>query len=135
MALSTACHKPAKGSALMARRERQKAIRSHEDAEKRKVRVRDVTCRWPNCPNCRTYKPRLEVAHLDAKGLGGDHGVRTRADRMVLICFLSHQGPRSLHSGDLRIEPLTERGTDGPCLFLATDEQKGWCVVGVEEAR
>jgi len=127
--------KPSKGSALIARRQRQKAIKAHEEAEKRKVRQRDVVCRWPGCTNCRDYKPRLEVAHLDDKGMGGDHGNRTSADRMILLCFLTHQGPRSLHSGDLRIEPLTEQGTDGPCMFLASDEQKGWLVVGVEDAR
>lgn len=101
--------------------------------EKDAVRRRDVRCRWPDCENCRKYQPRLEVAHLNDKGAGGDHGERSTADQMMLLCFLTHQGPRSLHSGDLRVEPLTEHGTDGPCMFLATDEQKGWIVVHVED--
>lgn len=53
---------------------------------------------------------------------------------MMLLCFLVHQGARSLHSGDRMIEPLTERGTDGPCLFLELKES-GWCVVGCEDGR
>lgn len=133
--LSNAQPKPCKGSALIARRDRQRAIRAHEAREKAKVRARDVRCRWPECANCRDYKPRLEAAHLDDKGMGGDHGERTQADRMILLCFLTHQGPRSLHSGDLRIEPLTERGTDGPCMFLEASEQHGWRVVHVEDGR
>ena len=117
----------------MARRDRRRAIEAHEDAEKRKVRVRDRVCRWPNCPECRRYKSRLEVAHLDAKGIGGDHGERSTADRMVLLCMLVHQGPRSLHSGDRRIEPLTVAGANGPCAFYEADEQRGWIVVGIED--
>lgn len=132
--LANATPKPAKGTALIARRERRRAILAHERIEKAKVRRRDVVCRWPGCTNCRDYKPRLEVAHLDAKGSGGDHGIRTRADRMVLLCYLTHQGVVSLHSGDLRIEPLTTRGTDGPCRFWQQTEA-GWRVVHTETDR
>lgn len=121
-------------SNVLARHAKRKALRAHEAAEKAAVRRRDVRCRWPNCRDCATTPTRLEVAHLDAKGIGGDHGQRTSADRMILLCFPAHQGPRSLHSGDKRIEPLTELGTDGPCLFLELTEA-GWCVVHVEEAR
>jgi hypothetical protein len=132
--LSTASPKPAKGSVLIARKERQKAIRAHEDAEKRKVRARDVRCRWPACPNCAAYKPRLEVAHLADKGMGGDHGRRSTADQMMLLCFLTHQGPHSLHAQTRRIEPLTSRGADGPCRFWELREE-GWTVVHVEDDR
>jgi hypothetical protein len=116
--LSNASPKPGKGSSLIARVARQKATRAHEAKEKAKVRARDKRCRWPECKNCRDYSPRLEVAHLDAKGMGGDHGMRTTADRMMLLCYLQHQGVVSLHSGDLRIETLTPKGTNGPCRFL-----------------
>lgn len=126
--------KPAKGSSLLARHARRKALRAQEQREKEAVRKRDVRCRWPSCPDCATTKTRLEVAHLRAKGMGGDHGARSERSHMILLCFLRHQGPRSLHSGDLRIEPLTERGTDGPCRFLELRES-GWSVVHVEDER
>lgn len=126
--------KKPKGSYLIERREKRKKAKAFEEGEKRKVRTRDVRCRWPSCEYCREFKPRLEVAHLNDKGMGGDHGLRSTADQMLLLCFLIHQGPRSLHSGDRRIEPLTERGTDGPCLFLELKEA-GWCVVFCEDGK
>ena len=93
--------KPQKGVAVIARKDRQKAIKAFEEAEKRKVRLRDKQCRWPECAYCRSYNTRLEVAHLNDKGMGGDHGERSTADQMILLCWLRHQGPISLHSGGL----------------------------------
>lgn len=129
--------KPPKGSALMERRERRKAVDAFEDAEKHKVRIRDrMQCRWPSCEYCRRYKNlTLHVAHLHDKGIGGDHGLRSSADQMILLCSLRHEGPISLHSGDCRITPITDRGTDGPCQFEINDEQRGWTVVHVEDGR
>ena len=107
--------KPAKGSSLIARKDRSKEIRAHEVTEKGKVRKRDVFCIWPNCENCRLYKPRLEVAHGDAKGMGGDHGERSDASNMSYVDMLTHQGERSIHSGHKRIRPLDPtRGHNGP---------------------
>jgi hypothetical protein len=124
--------KPAKGTALMQRRERRKDVDAFEDAEKHKVRIRDMYCRWPACEYCRRYKNlTLHVAHLKGKGRGGD----SRAQNMMLLCSLRHEGPISLHSGDCRISPLSSRGTDGPCIFEIQDEQKGWTVVHVEDGR
>lgn len=127
--------KPSKGSALIERREKRKAIVAFENTEKAKVRIRDKQCRWPDCDYCRKYKPSLEVAHLHDKGIGGDHGNRSTADQMVLLCALRHQGPVSLHSGMARIEPVTARGANGPLKFLVQDEQRGWCVVHCEDGR
>lgn len=127
--------KPPKGSYLIARKDRRKKIQALEDAEKAKVRARDRFCRWPDCEDCRRYATRLEVAHLYDKGMGGDHGERSTADQMLLLCFLAHQGPRSLHSGDRRITPITNRGTNGPCKFEIQDEQVGWKVVHIEDGR
>lgn len=118
----------------MERRERRKAVDAFEDAEKRKVRLRDGFCRWPACDYCRRFAPQTEVAHLKAKGRGGDHGVRSTAAQMILLCRLRHQGPISLHSGDCRISPLTSRGTDGPCIFEMQTEA-GWKVISVEDER
>lgn len=120
---------------MIQRREKRKAIVAFENAEKAKVRLRDKVCRWPECDYCRKYKPALEVAHLNDKGIGGDHGNRSTADQMVLLCQLRHQGPVSLHSGMVRIEPVTSRGTDGPLQFWINDEQRGWTVVHVEDGR
>lgn len=129
--LSTAVPKPSKGSALRARRDRQRAIRAHEESEKAKVRRRDVGCRWPACENCRRYKPRLEVAHLLAKSLGGAN----TADNMILLDYLTHQdGTDSLHAQTRRIEPLTSRGTNGPCRFWQLTEA-GWRVIHTEAER
>jgi hypothetical protein len=73
----------------------------------------------------------VHVAHLDAKGLGGDKLLdRTRADRMVCLCAPHHIGERSHHSGDLRIEPTTPAGTSGPCDFYQTNIAKQWEFVG-----
>ena len=135
MSLPTACPKPLKGSALRERRDRQRAIRAHEDREKAKVRRRDVICRWPSCENCRRYKPRLEVAHLAGKGMGGDHGERSTAANMMLLDYLTHQdGTDSLHAQTRRIEPLTDQGTDGPCRFWRLTEA-GWLVIHTETDR
>jgi hypothetical protein len=115
--------KPAKGSSLIARKDRRRDVEAYEDAEKRKVRVRDRRCRWPHCENCRRYEPRLEHPHVVAKGMGGDHGERSSADQMILLDWLTHQsGPTSLEQHGRRIEPLTPLGTDGPCEFWMVGE-------------
>lgn len=128
--------KPAKGSALIERREKRKQIDAAEEAEKHKVRIRDrMTCRWPACDYCRRYKNlTLHVAHLKGKGMGGAAS-RNVASNMILLCSLRHEGPISLHSGDCRITPLTSRGTDGPVMFEMQNEQKGWDVVHCEDER
>lgn len=130
---SQACPRPLKGSQLLDRREkRQKRVRD-EDAIKQQVRIRDgYRCRVPGCTE-QKRGVRLEIAHLDDKGAGGDKRlIRTRRDRMIALCFLHHQGPVSLHSKDLRIEPESDAlGTDGPCWFYVSDEQLKWKSLGV----
>lgn len=125
--------KPEKGTALKERRERRNAIVTAEEAEKQKVRRRDRICRWPHCQNCRKWQPRLEVAHVEAKGMGGDHGHRSTADQMVLLDWLTHQsGPMSLEQHGKKIEPLTPEGTNGPCAFYVSDGKGGWVMVAEE---
>lgn len=125
--------KPVKGSLLLARRAAKSAIKAHEDAEKKAVRLRDGgRCRWPGCRD----KSRLEVAHLDDKGMGGDHGVRTDRAYMICLCYLCHQGPHSLHQQTKRIEVLTAQGTNGPCAFYERDRELGtWTHVHTERER
>lgn len=107
--------KPAKGSGLIERKERRREIVTSEEREKDRVRKRDVRCIWPDCENCRRFKPRLEVAHGVSKGMGGDHGMRSTADNMSLLDFLTHQGAHSIHSGHKRVRPLNKTlGHNGP---------------------
>lgn len=124
--------KPAKGSYLLARRKTRTARRTAEDKVKDAVRLRDgYRCRFPDCRE-QAHGVRLEVAHLEDKGMGGDKRlIRTQRDRMICLCFLHHQGPVSVHSKDVRIEYETARGTDGPCAFYVSDEQKRWKFVGI----
>lgn len=117
--------KPAKGSATLERRSKRAAIRTHEQTEKAKVVKRDgaKVCRLvPNCPE----KERFETAHLNDKGMGGDHGIRSTADQMIRACLFHHQGKWSLHSGDLRVDCLTELGADGPVEVWGRDEHDQW---------
>lgn len=116
-----AFQKPAKGDYLLERKAERRKVEAFEEAEKAKVRKRDQKCRWPGC-DCAKKELRLEVAHLHDKAMGGDHGLRSTADQMILLCFVKHQGRPSLHSGDLEIRPKTELGTNGPCDFYSRTE-------------
>jgi hypothetical protein len=124
--------KPAKGTRRLELLEKRRAVRSAEERAKDAVRRRDkYQCRVPGC----TFQKQgwaLHVAHLDDKGMGGDKQlIRSQVDRMICLCFPHHEGPRSLHSKDLRIEPETKRGMNGGCSFWITDEQAKWQFVGV----
>jgi hypothetical protein len=119
----------------LAHRAKSKQNRAEEDRLKRESKKRDrYTCRWPHCV-CRTERYPLESAHWARhKGSGGDPKlIRTTLDGLVTLCFLRHQGAVSLHSGDLKIEPLTDRGASGPCAFFVRDV-KGWELVARETA-
>lgn len=130
--LPTASPKPARGSLRAARQAKRQQRVSYEASEKAAVRRRDGdVCRWPGCGS----RDGVETAHLEDKKMGGDHGRRSHRSNMLRLCFEHHQGPCSLHSKDLRIEKLTEAGADGPLLFLRTDVQKAWLVVGCEDGR
>jgi hypothetical protein len=122
--------KPSKGSALLARKQARAELDAFEKTEKAKVRKRDRTCRWPGC-DCGRLKLRLEVAHVVAKSLGGS----SHADNLILLCFIKHQGVPSLHSGDLKIEPRTSAGTNGPCDFYVRTESGRMEIAFSETAR
>ena len=136
---SSAQPKPAKGTALLEKRKDRAAIVAHEAEEKAKVVKRDGlhTCRL--VPGCRE-REKHETAHLDDKGMGGDHGIRTTADTMVRTCFFHHQGEWSLHSGVLRVEYLTPDRTNGPIETWGRDANGVWYLVkretscGVDES-
>lgn len=123
--------KPAKGTHWREGRERRKSVVAEEEAAKAYVRSKDVRCRWPHCANCRSLKPRLEVAHLVPKGAGGSNDV----GNLILLDFLTHQsGPSSLEQHGKRIVPVTAQGTRGPCEFWSTDAQGQWYLVAREVA-
>jgi hypothetical protein len=103
------------------RASRRRDREAFERTEKQKVRKRDKgRCRWPRC-EFRKDGLLVEVAHVKAKGMGGDRGKRSTANQMLCICKPHHQAPypsRSMHSGDLTILVLDKAlGTDGPCAF------------------
>lgn len=124
-----ALRKPDKGSHWLAGRTRRKAAVQSEDAAKALVRKRDRMCRWPFCANCKAHQPRLEVAHLTAKGAGGAN----EPSNMMLLDWLTHQGgTSSLEQHGRRIDPLTDAGTDGPCQFWAKDGNDQWYLVAEE---
>ena len=118
--------KPPRGAYRLHRKKDRAEIKLSEDTEKAKVRIRDKRCRWPRCRHARDTSIPLEVAHLVAKGMGGDRfGERSQASGMILLCRAHHQwDPQeghpegSIERHTLRIEPLTDLGTDGPCRFL-----------------
>lgn len=129
--LGRATPKPAKGSAKQERIEKRAALDYAQDKAKHAAKRRDGhQCRKPGCANNLAHW-RLESAHLDDKGMGGDHGLRSgeRSD-YVSLCFLCHQGPRSIHSGDLRMEPLTAQRGDGLVRFDELTEA-GWVTLGI----
>ncbi len=124
------CPKPSKKHKAVKAAKR-RMTEKHERQQKALVRARDLGCRWPHCP-CHRQSIRLEAAHVKAKGMGGDHGERSGASNMILLCYLAHQGPHSLHSGDRRVVPVDERrGTNGPCRF-ETKIDNAWVVVETE---
>lgn len=112
--------KPAKGESVLKRKAERKKLVAEEKDVKAEVARRDgqKTCRLdPDCPHVKVGI-RVEGVHLDDKGMGGDHGVRTVRNRMLRGCFIHHQGAKSLHSGHLRVKFLTDKGTDGPIALL-----------------
>lgn len=118
------------------RKRRRDARRTGEQSVKTTLRVRDgIGCRWPDCQFWkRGY--RVDGSHLTDKGMGGDPKLlRTVLDEMMRLCVRHHQGPWSLHSGDLKVVYLTERKANGPCAFYYRDPkaEDGWAVAGIED--
>ena len=126
--------KPIRGTAKLHRIERKRRADNREDVQKTKVRKRDGHCRWPHAdPDQRELcrRTRTEVAHLTAKGMGGDPlTIRSKAHLMIRVCC--HQGPGSLHSGDRKVLFLTEKKADGPLAFLERRRGEKWAEVGRE---
>jgi hypothetical protein len=129
--LMPALAKPAKGTAILERRKRRATRDAFEKSEKAKVVKRDGSHYCRLVPGCRE-KEKHETAHVNSKGMGGDHGIRSTADQMIRSCLWHHRGNWSLHSGDLRVEFLTDKGADGPIQVMATDADDQPYVLGRE---
>jgi hypothetical protein len=78
-------------------------------------------CRFPRCK----YKDlRVETAHLEHRGMGGNPALdRTQRHKLIALCLRHHQAFDSLRTID--IEPITERGTDGPVAFHEVHPETG----------
>ena len=91
---------------------------SKERANMDAVRREDKYCRFPWC-GCRKFKLTLHVAHLHHRGIGGNpKGDKSDPSKMILLCSARHrENAISLDRKTLRIRPLTDKGTRGPCAF------------------
>ncbi len=126
--------KPAKGTRRLEQRAKRQATMAHERDQKALVVRRDGQHRCRLVPGC-AERQWHETAHLDDKGMGGDHGNRTTVDTMLRACAFHHQGAWSLHSGDLRVEYLTPEKANGPIEVWAKDAATGQSyLVGRESA-
>jgi hypothetical protein len=107
--------RPPKGTAAKAKRARKRAELKAELAAKAAAKFRDgFRCRHCHYPYSRVY---IEAAHVDDKGMGGDHGLRSSSQAdYVTLCRMCHQGPRSVHSGHLEMVVGPMRG-DGEVRF------------------
>lgn len=91
-------------------------------------------CRWPECevpPD--TFWGRIEVAHWEAAGMGGDPTLaRYTLENLICMCRWHHQGPRGLHDG-AKLEPLSEQGMRGhvECFQRERGEGGKWYTVGI----
>lgn len=138
--LRTAQPKPIRGEQQLARKRAKAALESAEDAIKRAAKRRDnYRCRWPHetseeAARCRML--RLESAHLNHKGMGGDKQLlRTRRDLLITFGLQCHDlfDGRVGGGRDRRVRFLTERKADGPCAF---DVKRGgkWIEIGRERS-
>jgi hypothetical protein len=111
--------KPKRGAAILARAADDAARKKKEHEVAAQVKARDGhKCRWPEAHVCRGGP--LEAAHIRDKSLRGP----TVMENEITLCpFLHRRGPESIHSKDLKIEPETAFGTNGPVSFWRrTDE-------------
>ena len=107
--------KPAKGSALLASRERRAGRTAHEVEKMAQAKVRDgFQCRVPRC-EYRSKDLPIDPAHKVHRGMGGDpRGTRTERETIISLCRVHHG---EYDHGDLEIDPLTDREFDGPCEY------------------
>lgn len=135
--------KTSKEEARAERDGKKQAVKDKEDRNKTRARKRDGSmCRFPRCA-CLAKRLHPEVAHIEPKGMGGDHGERSDLWNLICLCKLRHQDSRiSIHAGTLRLEALSVNGTSGPVRWWAnvavldnphaTPDQADWQCVAEE---
>lgn len=128
--------KPSRTDRLKDEHARKLARELVEDKAKAEARRRDRTCRFPLC-GCRRLQLRLEVAHVQHKGSGGNPaGDRNVPENLILLCVHRHQfGGISLHKGTLRVVSLSSRGCDGPVKWMVDLSYAGSVQRWTEAAR
>lgn len=116
------------------REQKKTEIRTFEQEQKKLVRQRDGAAYCRLVPACSETRGPFETAHLDDKGMGGDHGHRSTADLMVRACWFHHQGNWSLHSHDLRVEFLTPDKANGPIAVWGRISSGEFVMLGREKS-
>lgn len=76
----------------------------------------------------------LEWAHLKARGMGGNPDDSRNVTANTIVCCRNHHtGPRSLHSGHVHWQFLSDQGADGPMVFSFCEKlPKAECGVTLE---
>lgn len=125
--------KPSREDGKRAREAEKAKVRNHETEQKALVRKRDGAAYCRLVPSC-SERGHFETAHLDNKGMGGDHGLRTISSLMVRTCEFHHRGNWSLHSNDLRVEFLTPEKANGPIAVWGRISTGEFVMLGRETA-
>lgn len=112
--------KAPRGSRVLDKEKTRKDIEDKEFENKKEAKARDSwRCRWPEEHKCRGG---LEAAHIQAKGVGGDHGLRSETGNLISVCAWIHRsGPVTLEHHELKVEFETAKGCDGPVSFWKQD--------------
>lgn len=122
--LRTAKPKPVPGEYDLERKRVKRERKAIEDGITAEAKRRDKnTCRWPNC---KFTGLRIETAHLEHRGMGGNPSLdRTERHKLIALCLRHHAMFDRKTTTDINIEPVTDRGTDGPCAFYETHPETG----------
>jgi hypothetical protein len=124
--------KPARGTLVLEREARRKAIKDDEIAVSKAVKERDhYRCRWPEAHKCRGG---LEAAHIRDKSLCGP---TITSNEITFCAWIHRRGPHSIHGKQLKVTCDTPDGADGPCGFWkqASDSSyDGYYLVARERA-
>lgn len=114
--------KPIKGEAWLKSKETRAERVAAEQKAMKLAKKLDGGCRYPLCAH-RAQKPRIEAAHVTHRGMGGNPtGDRTTSDQIITLCFIDHA---AYDRGEIDLEPLTDKGTRGPCAWYRLNKETG----------
>lgn len=107
-----AVEKPQRGARVLAKVNADAEADALEKREKAASKKFDgYRCRWPEAHVCRFA---LESAHIKHASLGGE---MDRKNLVTLCAWLHRRGPETQQYGQLKIEPETPAGAQGPLAF------------------